>query len=181
MHPANGVLIVMLKQFIVEQKNMLIGFAVVLVVFVGFVWLSQPGTSGGGKTNKSSQIVLAAEETNYDFGTVSMATGNVSRRFLVKNPTDRPVTLTKLYTSCMCTKAALLIGDRRVGPFGMPGHGIVPSISETLNPGQSTDVEVTFDPTAHGPAGVGRIDRMVSLENDAGLPLEFRFSANVTP
>lgn len=173
--------IVMLKQFLIEQKNMLIGFVVVMIIFVGLVWLTQPGTSGGGRTNKSGGVVLAAAETDYDFGTVSMAAGNVSRRFTVKNPTDKPITLTKLYTSCMCTTASLLMGEKRVGPFGMAGHGFIPPISEVLEAGQTVEVEAVFDPTAHGPAGVGIIERMISLENDAGAPLEFRFSANVTP
>jgi hypothetical protein len=62
----------------------------------------------------------------------------------------------------------------------MPGHGFIPSIGEILDAGASVDVEVVFDPAAHGPAGVGRIERVVTLENSAGAPLEFRFSANVT-
>lgn len=181
MHLVRGVLIVMLKQFLIEQKNMLIGFAAVMVIFVGLVWLAQPGTSDGGKTNRSGKVVLAAAETDYDFGTVSMAAGNVSRRFAVKNPTSNPITLTKIYTSCMCTTASLVMGERRVGPFGMAGHGFIPPISETLGAGESAEVEVVFDPTAHGPAGVGRIDRIIALENDGGAPLELRISANVTP
>lgn len=172
----------MLKQFLIEQKNMLIGFAAAAVFFVGLVWVTQPETPGrAGNANSNGPVVLSATETSYDFGTVSMAVGKVSRRFIVENPTSSPVTLTKLYTSCMCTIASLVIGDRRVGPFGMPGHGFTPSISEVLGSGQSIEVEAVFDPNAHGPAGVGRIDRVVTLENDAGAPFEFNFSANVVP
>lgn len=172
----------MLKQFLIEQKNMLIGFAVVMVFFVGLMWLTQPGTQGSaGNTASNGPAVLSAAETSYDFGTVSMATGKVNHRFVVKNPNSKPVTLTKLYTSCMCTTASLVFGERRVGPFGMQGHGFIPPINETLAAGESIDVEVTFDPNAHGPAGVGRIDRVVSLENDGGSPLELKFTANVTP
>ena len=165
-----------------NQKLNLILIIGSIAILAGIVVLA--GAFSGNSQNSFSvysNSVLTAENNDYDFGTISMANGNVSYKFKLKNEGNEKIIIKKVYTSCMCTKAALLIGDRRVGPFGMPGHGIVPSISETLNPGQSTDVEVTFDPTAHGPAGVGRIDRMVSLENDAGLPLEFRFSANVTP
>ena len=163
------------------NKN-IIGPLIAIVLLGGVIWIARPNSQNSPASLLSnSSGLLSAEEKEFNFGEISMANGNVKHEFKIKNAGNNPIVIEKIYTSCMCTKAALLIGDRRVGPFGMPGHGIVPSISETLNPGQSTDVEVTFDPTAHGPAGVGRIDRMDSLENDAGLPLEFRFSANVTP
>ncbi|KKT83316.1 MAG: hypothetical protein UW81_C0021G0020, partial [Candidatus Giovannonibacteria bacterium GW2011_GWC2_44_9] len=41
--------------------------------------------------------------------------------------------------------------------------------------------EVVFDPAAHGPAGVGRIERAVYLENSASEALQLKFSATVTP
>jgi len=63
----------------------------------------------------------------------------------------------------------------------MPGHIAVPRINKSLNPGEEAIVEVVFDPTAHGPAGVGTIQRVVTIENNAGEPLELQFSAVVTP
>ena len=42
-------------------------------------------------------------------------------------------------------------------------------------------VEVVFDPTAHGPAGVGKIERVVTLENNSSSDLNIMFSAFVTP
>jgi hypothetical protein len=81
----------------------------------------------------------------------------------------------------MCTTATLVTPSGRRGPFGMPGHTPIPSIRERLAPGEMAQVEVVFDPAAHGPAGVGRIDRTVTLQNDAGAPLELAFTAMVTP
>lgn len=56
-----------------------------------------------------------------------------------------------------------------------------PSINQTINPGEEASVEVVFDPAAHGPAGVGQIQRTVTIENNTGKPLELGFSAVVTP
>lgn len=159
---------------------MLIGFAVVLLVFVVFAWLSQSSGTGTA-TGAAGESSLTVEEPSYDFGAISMAAGKVSHSFAVKNSGDGPLTLTKIYTSCMCTTASLAVGERRVGPFGMAGHGFIPPIDEVLEAGQSGTVEVVFDPAAHGPAGVGRIERVVVLENSAGRPIEISISATVTP
>ena len=74
------------------------------------------------------------------------------------------------------------MGDRRVGPFGMEGHGgPIPTINEELPANQEVQVEVMFDPAAHGPAGVGPITRNVILETSDGKKLVFEIKAKVTP
>lgn len=110
-----------------------------------------------------------------------MANGKVSREFKIQNPGTEPVKLTKLFTSCMCTEATLLIGGKVRGPFGMPGHGLFSGFSESVKPGEEAVVRATFDPNAHGPAGIGPIERVIYLENDAGAPLEFVITGSVTP
>lgn len=124
---------------------------------------------------------LVSDASSVDLGTLSMAKGTASRSFTIRNTGAGPVTITKLYTSCMCTTATLALGDRQIGPFGMPGHGIVPSFKEIIGAGEQGTVTIIFDPAAHGPAGVGNIARTVVLENDAGQPLEFNFTARVIP
>ena len=63
----------------------------------------------------------------------------------------------------------------------MPGHAAVPIINVPMEPNEEVIVEVVFDPAAHGPAGVGRIQREVILENNAGQPVKLQFSALVKP
>ena len=46
--------------------------------------------------------------------------------------------------------------------------------------GEEATITVVFDPNAHGPAGVGLIQRTVTIEND-GKPIEFSFKVIVTP
>ena len=110
-----------------------------------------------------------------------MAAGNVSHLYWIKNISGDSLTITKLSTSCMCTVATLITPAGKKGPFGMAGHGPTPRLVERLAPGETAQVEVVFDPAAHGPAGIGRTERIVTVGNDAGLPLELRFSAMVTP
>ena len=133
-----------------------------------------------GQLRGAGALVSAAPF--FDFGKVSMAAGNVSRAYWIKNASGAPLTITNISTSCMCTEATLITQSaRKKGPFGMPGHAPVPDIEERLAPGQTAQVEVVFDPRAHGPAGIGRNDRTVTIRHDAGRSLELGFTAMVTP
>ena len=129
----------------------------------------------------STPSKLTAPETFFDFGTISMAKGKVTKPFMIKNTTSEPITVSKLYTSCMCTKASLTQGNLKVGPFGMPSHGGIVPISVEIAPGAEAVVEAVFDPAAHGPSGVGLIARQVFVETVDGGKLTLDFKANVTP
>jgi len=96
------------------------------------------------------------------------------------NKTEQPVTIKKIYTSCMCTTAVLKQGDQSWGPYGMPGHGFMPAVNKTVRPGEELSLEVIYDPNAHGPAGVGYVERLVYLATDKGLDL-LKITATVTP
>lgn len=165
------------------MNKITIGIAAGVIAFAGIVWAMRPssGDSVAVPSVSSSAGAISAEEENFDFGTVSMAAGKVSHLFRVKNTSQEAVVIEKMYTSCMCTSAALEIAGKAFGPYGMPGHGFVPSIGEAVAPGAEAVVNVVFDPAAHGPAGVGRIQRAIIIENNAGEPLELGFTALVTP
>lgn len=169
-----------------NKKNLILIVAVVAVLGV-LMWIGRPSPAPTPTSAPLANFVtetngaLVAEKNQHDFGTISMAAGNVTYGFTIKNSSEAPLTLNKIYTSCMCTTAVLIIGEHKHGPFGMPGHGIVPGIKETLAAGESATLEVIFNPKAHGPAGVGRIERLAYVENSAGEPLELGISAMVTP
>ena len=156
--------------------------AAILLVLIGAVVIARPD----GETNNNAETVpaqpgaLVSEETSYDFGTISMTNGNVSKKFTVTNTSQSSVELSKLYTSCMCTTATLRTSGGEKGPFGMPGHASIPNLRETVGPGEQFEIEAIFDPNAHGPAGVGPIERVVILEYGGGT-LELGFKAMVTP
>lgn len=166
-----------------QHKDILIGSIVVIVLILAsvFIGLNSEKDSTDATAATSGPSALAAVESSFDFGTVSMAKGDVVHEFTITNTASSSVMVTKLYTSCMCTKAVLKAGGKEIGPFGMPGHGLLPSVNATITPGERASITAIFDPAAHGPAGVGRIDRAIYVENTSGQPLELRFSAQVTP
>ena len=169
-----------------SKTSIVIGLA--LLVFIGlFVWgyIGNGGSTAsvqGVNQTSAMQTMLRTSATVFDFGTISMKNGLVTKEFTVTNPTERDITVTTLVTSCMCTAAYFVLPDGTAkGPFGMPGMGSVPPVREVIEAGASRIVRVVYDPNAHGPAGVGRIDRFVELTDASGGALEFEIMANVTP
>jgi hypothetical protein len=70
----------------------------------------------------------------------------------------------------------------RKGPYGMPGHGAAPpAVNARLAAGELANVEVVFDPAAHGPSGLGRIERVVTVESAEAPPLELHMAVMVRP
>jgi len=172
-----------------KKTKFIIAAAAGIVILGGVIIASRPDGVTGKPVNvepaqsvpASSNGRLATLQTKYDFGTVSMAKGKVTHRYAVKNMGAEPVVIHKLYTSCMCTTAALVKNGKTSEAYSMPGHTPVPVIDVPINSQEDIFVEVVFDPAAHGPAGVGPIERVVTLENNAGQPLELGFTAMVTP
>lgn len=182
-----------------KEKNQIIAFIVVIVfLFIGLYLLGRPGKNQGSAISDNSisegsqelgnshsaisENALRAEEKFYDFGTISMKNGLVSKKFKIANSIDEDIKLPSLTTSCMCTSAYFIGSDgEKSGSFGMPGMGNVAKLNKTIKAGDSAYIEVVYDPNAHGPAGVGSIDRFVYLEDEGGNKLQFEIKANVTP
>ena len=182
-----------------KNKSVAIFIVVVAITIIGLTGyaklsknednaISAKGIPAGAEELEKSHTAgitgaLIAEETFYDFGTISMKNGNVSKTFEVSNETATDILVPSLTTSCLCTTAFILGEDgKRSRPFGMPGHGgAVPKANAIVKAGESMDIEVVYDPNAHGPAGVGKIDRFIYLEDDNGNKLQFEIKANVTP
>jgi len=154
----------------------------IIVVFAGIFILGQWTSSQNNQNNPSGDAAqLKILEKTYDFGTISMANGNVEKIFKVANPTDKDIFIKTVNTSCMCTTAYIVKGDSSKGPFKMPGMGYVPPANETIKAGESLDIKVVYDPNAHGPAGVGFIDRFVYLADANGGKIQLEIKAMVTP
>ena len=174
------------------NKNTIISLGIILVFVAGLVWWSKSvdstalGTSGSKShpANAGGAVgnALTIDKTFYDFGTISMKNGNTSEVFTVSNVSDVDISIKSVVTSCMCTNAFILKNDGgKIGPFGMPGHGGATRVNETIKAGESVGIEVVYDPNAHGPAGVGTINRFIEIEDENGNKLQFEIKANVTP
>ena len=167
----------------IRNRNVILIALLAVLAFGGLIWVAKPAPKNGGLANAgpSAGSALAADETAFDFGSISMAAGRVRHEFRIRNTAGEPITIEKIYTSCMCTEASLITSEQTFGPYGMPGHGFIPKLGKNLGAGEEAIVEVVFDPAAHGPAGVGKVERAVAIENSGQEPLELRFSAQVTP
>jgi hypothetical protein len=167
-----------------HKKMFYILVAITVIAILSGIYISQEKTTAPKPApQRQSAAVgsLASPDPFHEFGKISMAAGKVSHKFTIENTGQDPVTITKLYTSCMCTTATLLTLAGKKGPYGMIGHSPIPTIAETLAPGGRARVEIVFDPAAHGPAGVGRIERVITAETKSGKPLELGFVAMVRP
>jgi uncharacterized protein DUF1573 len=174
------------------NRNLILAAVAIVVALAIAIIAAQPRTEAPRSTGTTPVAAtpdaatrapgaLAARENAFDFGAISMAAGNVSHRFWFRNESADPALIRRIYTSCMCTTATLAKGVRIVGRYGMPGHGPLPDANETLAPGEAAYVDVVFDPAAHGPAGLGRTERVVTIEPGAGEPLKLGFTAEVRP
>ena len=162
------------------MKTMLIGAAILIGGLALISWGRVNQAIAPAQINSKSSLV--AQGVLYDFGTISMKNGNVTKEFSVTNPTNQDITVKTVLTSCMCTVAFIVKSDGSAkGPFGMAGMGYVPPANEVIKAGESRVIRVVYDPNAPGPAGVGQIDRFVSLTDSSGGTLELEIKALVTP
>ncbi len=164
----------------------LIGISVVVIAFGVYrsfesVAGPQPQATGPAQAASAQSGALISMRPSLDLGTVSMAAGKLSFSYLVKNGGGEPLTIKRIYTSCMCTNATLVTATERKGPFGMPGHGLPTAVKAQLAPEETASVAVVFDPAAHGPSGLGRIERFVTVESAEAPPLELRMVVSVQP
>jgi len=184
------------------SRNLALGAVVIAIGLAIAIFVAKPGSRPATSTNPASTVAppsaagpavtipaaaipavggLRAREADFDFGSISMAAGNVTHRFWFRNESPGAVLIRRIYTSCMCTTATFVKGMKIINSYGMPGHGPLPAVNESLKPGEAAFVDVVFDPAAHGPAGLGPTQRVVTIESDGGRPLELHFAATVRP
>lgn len=153
------------------------------IVLVGAVILLGNSTPGSSKAvlGKTAGAKVEASETNFDFKDIPYSGGNAIHEFKIKNVGDKELSIANLATSCMCTKVFFKTSVGSSPEFGMKGHSSASDWKGSLASGEEGVVAAVFDPTAHGPQGVGPISRLVSFEtNDPDRPyIEFAFSGNV--
>ena len=156
--------------------------ALIIFSIIGLaLWGRSNQAARPSETATDGKSSLVASEALYDFGTISMKNGLADHIFKVTNPTDKDIEVKTVNTSCMCTTAYIESASGEKGPFGMPGMGYVPPANELIKASESRDIKVVYDPNAHGPAGVGSIDRFVDLTLANGGTLRLEIKAVVTP
>ncbi len=164
------------------MKNTLAIGTIILFIMFGIMFWGRNSQETKVSQNENEASVLSVSEKLYDFGTISMKNGLVDHVFKLTNSSGKDILLKKVVTSCMCTSAYITGVNGEKGPFKMEGMGgINPPANETIKVGESLNVRVVYDPNAHGPAGVGVIDRFVYLTDVSGKTLQLEIKAQVTP
>ncbi|MFA6392677.1 MAG: DUF1573 domain-containing protein [Candidatus Paceibacterota bacterium] len=162
------------------KKTITITLLIILAI-IGLIWWGSKNQKAPVQST-GEQSALTTSESVYNFGTISMKDGNVTKNFTITNPTDKDILLSSVSTSCMCTNAFIISPDgTKKGPFGMSGHGYLPPANETIKARGTSNLEVVYDPNAHGPAGVGFIDRFITLVDENGKDISIEIKATVTP
>jgi hypothetical protein len=152
--------------FMSKKKNskyaFLAGIFVIAAVAIGAYALGQSGFDSEKEILLPGKLEIA--ETQYDFGTISL--DNVSHTFMAKNVGEGPLTIEQVSTSCGCTSAQLKKDGKASARFGMD-HGNLPRANMTLEPGEETEIVVTYNPLAHGlNRAAGYFNRIVYLKTD---------------
>ena len=158
--------------------SFLVGTIAVTIFILGAVVYFGLKAGTTAKVITDSQVELVANDTQYDWGTISMANGIVNKSFTIANPSDAPLKLYDVKTSCMCTTAQLKTASQTSKKFGM--HEKNSNVFE-INPGETAELFVEYDPAFHGPSGIGPISRTITMDtNDPDQPtLSFLVTANV--
>lgn len=162
------------------EKKVIIGIIIFTALILGGAIFLLSGSSSTSATITPSQNVkVNIDQKTYDWGTINMKDGNVSKNFVIKNTGTDVLKLTKVKTSCHCTKAQVIINGATSPSFGM--NTVSPWVGEVVQGGEA-QLNVVFDPAYHGPNGIGPITRYISVDtNDSSNPtLEFTLTANVT-
>ena len=92
------------------MKTLLIG-ATILVGGLGLMSWGRINQAIAPTQTNNSKSSLVAPEILYDFGTISMKNGLVSKEFAINNPTGEDITVRTVVTSCMCTAAFIVRAD----------------------------------------------------------------------
>src|SRR5680860_52200 len=161
-----------------KQKNMqqttdprmkTFGIIAVVAIIIGAIFIFS-GNKDENKAESEGTPKLKVAETRYDFGDISMKDGLATHNFVIENEGDGVLKFSAMETSCMCTSVILDVNGKRSPKFGMAGMGTNPrGWSGEILPGESANLEVIFDPNAHGPEATGPITRVVTIEtNDGG-------------
>lgn len=165
-----------------NEKKIIIIVAVITLAILGGAIVFLGGNSSSKATlQKRVGAKIETPETEFDFKDIPYSGGNAVHEFKVKNIGDKDLEIANINTSCACSKAYFKSAKGESTKFGMKGMSTPSSWKGILSPGEEGAVVSSFDPTYHGPSGIGPISRIVSFEtNDPDKPyVEFAFSGNV--
>ena len=130
------------------------------------------------KPSPQQAIKIAILEKSFSWGDIPINGGKVRHTFTItNNDPKQPLNLFDVKTSCMCTTAYLEKNGQQSPLFGMHTKS---SYQMTLQPHETDQLHVTFDPAYHGPQGLGPITRFVTVKTNAINQPELTFTVTAT-
>ncbi len=125
-------------------------------------------SSSDGTKAANSGSIKPLDSLSHNWGDINIKGGEVEHGFHFRNDGEEDLILKGAATSCMCTTAYFELPDGSISPtFGMHGN---PNWEYVVKPGEEFEVEVTFDPMAHGPDAVGFLQRSIRLFSSSPKP-----------
>lgn len=166
-----------------SDKKILIGIVIITLVILGgaVALLSNSPSSPKAVLQKTLGAKIKTFEISFDFKDIPYSGGDAIHEYKIKNIGDKNLEIGNLATSCACSKAYFKSAKEESPKFSMKGMSAPSDWKGVLSPGEEGKIVTDFDPTYHGPQGVGPISRIVSFEtNDPDHPsVELTFSGNV--
>lgn len=151
------------------------GIFVSLLIVFGVILATGTGSS---RLTRSVSAQVYNDHLEYGWGEIDINGGNAEHVFVIENRGEDPLELANVQTSCSCTSARITIAGKESPYFGM--HSASYWVGE-LEPGQTAELRVVFDPLFHGPDALGPVERFIAVEtSDPRNPrLEFKLTGDV--
>jgi hypothetical protein len=100
------------------------------------------------EVKKEALPIFSLSEKEFDFGKIKQSGGKVEHSFTLQYNGEKPIQITGVPTSCICTSAKI---DKK-----------------TLNPGESATITVIFDPNLHEEPE-GRFFKTISITTEPSV------------
>lgn len=156
-----------------EKKAVLVMAGATALIIAGGVWWSgRDGAVSGMSSEAGVDAKAQVMESTYDWGEISIDGGKVEKVFDIKSEGAGTLRLHNVSTSCMCTTAQLLLGNKKSPEFGMHTKS---SYKLEVPPGETAQLKVVFDPAFHGPSGIGPVTRQIEVQTNGANQQKLSF------
>lgn len=150
------------------DKKIILGVILLTISLLAGGLILVMNAAKGVSVEAAAGAKATIEKDTVDWGEIKMDDGLAIANFEIKNSGSETLKLFSGTTSCACTKAKVVTGERSSAYFGM--HSKSKEVIE-VEPGGSAQLVAEFDPAYHGPSGVGPINRQVTMStNDPDKP-----------
>src|SRR5690606_16160046 len=95
-----------------KESKIIIGGFLGLLVFItgGMLWLSKAASSPVVESNSTANAVTNV--VSHDWGEIGINDGNATAEFSITNDGTDTLKLFNVVTSCACTTAQIVVGDK---------------------------------------------------------------------